>query len=125
MKQGNALSPLLFSFRLECAIREVQENTEGLGIDRKYQRLVCTDSVNLLGEAIGIIIKNTKAMLIASKEMCSEVNAEKPTVVARHLQVVLPSFQVALDLAHLGKDLAQPGGVAAFLKVLTVVDGLF
>jgi hypothetical protein len=43
LKQGDALSPLLFSFALECAIRKVQEN-------RTHQLLAYADDVNLLGD---------------------------------------------------------------------------
>jgi hypothetical protein len=40
LKQGDALLPLFLNFSLEYAIRKVQENQVGLGINGTHQRLV-------------------------------------------------------------------------------------
>jgi hypothetical protein len=66
LKQGNALSPLLFNSALEYAIRRVKENQE---LNEAYKLLAYADDVNIVGENTDTIQKNTKALLDASKEV--------------------------------------------------------
>jgi hypothetical protein len=64
MKQGDALSPLLFNFASEYDIRKVQENQVGLKLNGTHQLLAYADDVNLLGDNI-YIYKNVTASLYA------------------------------------------------------------
>ena len=65
LKQGDALSPLLFNFVLEYAIRKVQETNLGLDMKGTHQVLAYADDVNLIGEDIRTIERNADVLLNA------------------------------------------------------------
>jgi hypothetical protein len=77
LKQGDALSPLPFNFALGYTIRKVQENQAGLKLKGTHQLLAYADGVNILGDNIDTINKNTKTLIAARKEVGLEVNGEK------------------------------------------------
>jgi len=77
LKQGDALSPLLFNFALEWAIRRVQVNQDGLKLNGTHQLLAYADDVNILGRSIRAIKENAEALVAAAKEIGLEVNADK------------------------------------------------
>jgi hypothetical protein len=77
LKQGDALSQLLFNFALEYAIRKVQENQVGLKLNGTHQFLAYTDDVNLLGDNKDTEKKNTEILIDASKEVGLKINVEK------------------------------------------------
>jgi len=77
LKQGDALSPLLFNFALEYTIRRVQVNQDGLKLNGTQQLLVYVDDVNILGGSVRTTKKNTEALVVASKETGLEMNADR------------------------------------------------
>jgi len=77
LKQGNALSPLLFNFALEWAIRRVQVHQDGLKLNGTHQLLAYADDVNILGRSIRAVKENAEALVVAAKEIGLEVNADK------------------------------------------------
>jgi hypothetical protein len=54
-----------------------QVNQDGLKLDGTHQLLLYVEDVNMLGESVRAIKKNTEALLVASKEIGLKVNANK------------------------------------------------
>jgi hypothetical protein len=77
LKQKDVSQPQHFNFDFKYAIREVQENQVGLKLNGTHQLLVYAGDVNLLGDNIVIIQKNTQTLIDARNEVGLEVNTEK------------------------------------------------
>jgi hypothetical protein len=75
-KKGNVLLPLIFKFIEVYAIRMFQVNQDGLKLNGTYQILVNADDVHILDRA-KTIKENKEALVVASKEIGLEVNADK------------------------------------------------
>jgi hypothetical protein len=69
LKQGDVLSLLLFNFALEYAIKKAHEHQVELKLNVTHQFLAYSDEVNLLGDNIGTINKNTETLIDISKEV--------------------------------------------------------
>ena len=77
LKQGDALSPLLFSVALEYGIMRVQVNQDGLKLNGTRQLLVYADDVNILGGSVHTVKENKEALVGTCMENGLEVNADR------------------------------------------------
>jgi hypothetical protein len=71
LKQGDALTSLLFNIAVVNAIRRVQVNRNGLKLNGTHQLLVYADDVNTMDGSV----QNTGTLVVASKETGLEVNS--------------------------------------------------
>jgi sorting nexin-29 len=77
LKQGDPLSPVLFNFALEYVIKRVQVNQDDLKLNGTHQLLAYANDVNILGGSIHTVKEIVEALVVATKEIGLEVNADK------------------------------------------------
>ena len=77
LNQGDALSPLLFNFALEYAIKRVQVNQDVLKLNGTHQLLAYADDVTILGGSAHTVKENAETLLVATKEIGLDVNVDK------------------------------------------------
>jgi hypothetical protein len=81
LKQGDALSPLLFNIALKKVIRNVQRNNRGVRIDETVLNVLgFADDINILGEDKESIVQNTKSLINEARRIELTINEEKTVV---------------------------------------------
>jgi hypothetical protein len=71
LKQGDALSPWLFNFVLDYAIRRVQANQDGLKLNGTHHLLAYANDVNtcILGESLYNVKENAEALVLLLRRL--------------------------------------------------------
>ena len=125
LKQGDALSPLLFNFALEYAIRKVEVNQNGLKLNGTHQLLAYVDD-NILEGSIHTLKENTEARVAAAREIGLEVgsDATKYMVMSRDqnagrnhsVSIDNSTFERVEDLKHLGTTLTNQNSIPEEIK---------
>jgi hypothetical protein len=61
---------------LEYSIKRVQVNHDGLTLNGTNQLLAYADDVNILGGRVNTVKKNVEALVVATKDIGLEINAD-------------------------------------------------
>jgi len=126
LKEGDYLPPLIFNFVVGYAILRVQVNQDGLKLNGTHQLLVYVDDVNILGGSAHAIQENAEALVVASKEIGLEVNADKTKYMImsrdqnaghiRNMKFDNNSFESVEKFKYLGTDLTHQNSIREGIK---------
>jgi len=126
LKQGDALSPMLFNFALEYAIRRVQVNRDGLKLNGTHQLLAYADDVNILGGSIHTLKENAEALVAATREIGLEVSADKTKYMVmsrdqnagqiQSVKIDNSTFKRVEEFKYLGTTLTNQNSIAEEIK---------
>jgi hypothetical protein len=104
----------------------VQVNRDGLKLNGTRQHLVRADDVNILGGSVRTVKKNTEALLVGSKEIGLEVNADKTKYVvmfrdenagrSHSMKIDNSSFERAEEFKYLGTTLTNKNCIQEEIK---------
>ena len=126
LKQGDVLSPFLFTFALEYTIKSVQVNQHGLKLNGTHHLLVYADDVNILGESVHTVKENAKVLIVASNEIGFKVNADKTKYIAmsrdqnagrgHNMRTDNRSFERVEEFKYLGTNLTNQNSIQEEIK---------
>jgi sorting nexin-29 len=111
---------------IEFAIRRVQANQEGFNLHGTNQLLVYADDVNILGVSVHTVKENADTLMVSTKEIGLEVNADKTTYIAmprdqnagqsHDLNTDNRSFEKLEEFNHLGTTLTNQNSIQEEIK---------
>jgi hypothetical protein len=126
LKQGDALTPLLFNFALVYAIRRVQVNQGGLKLNGTHQLVVYADDVSILGGSVHTVKENTGSLIVAGKESGLEVNANNTKYLvmsqdqnagrSHSMKTDNSCFQRVEEIKYLGRNFTNQNSIQEEIK---------
>jgi len=124
LRQGDALSPILFNLALEQVIRDIQEKRE-MKLAGMNTLLANTDDLVILGASINEIKSSEEKLFKASQNMGLTVNKEKTKymVMSRqvtpknNLKVYGYSFEQVKEFKYLGVNINEKNNIHDEIKL--------